>query len=66
LVRRKLTPFAQSSELPPPKATIESTPSGAAKARPRSTIEASGFVSNSWNRATDTPAASSNLDARST
>jgi hypothetical protein len=40
-----LIPFAQSSELPPPIATIESTPNMAARSRPASTIAESGFAS---------------------
>ena len=40
-------PLAQSSELPPPMATMESMPSGAANARPASTIALSGFASKS-------------------
>ena len=46
LVRRKLIPFAQSRELPPPRPMIESTSRGAAKARPVSTIALSGFAPN--------------------
>jgi len=50
LVIRKLIPLAQSSELPPPIATIESMPCQAADARPASTMRVSGFTSKSWNK----------------
>ncbi len=44
LVSTKLMPFAQSSELPPPIATMESTPHAAAWIRPVSTMFVSGFA----------------------
>jgi hypothetical protein len=47
LVSRKLIPFAQSSELPPPSATMESTRSGSANRTPDSIIVLSGFSPNS-------------------
>ena len=40
-------PLAQSSELPPPIATSESTPEEAAWTRPASTIRVSGLLSKS-------------------
>ena len=57
LVKRKLIPFASSRELPPPNATSESISSGAAKARPASTISQVGLLSKSWNRRVMMPAA---------
>ena len=52
-------PFAQSSELPPPRATMTSMPCGAAMSRPRATIAESGFSPKSWNVTTSRPATSS-------
>ena len=49
-------PLAQSSELPPPSATMPSTPASAATARPASTIALSGLASNAWNTVDSTPA----------
>ena len=39
-------PFAQSSELPPPSATIESIRCGTANRAPAATMSLSGFSSN--------------------
>ena len=55
-------PLAQSSELPPPSPMIESMPSGAANARPASTIAESGFSPKSWNGMAATPAASRRVE----
>src|SRR3990172_431185 len=65
-VRRKLTPFAVSMELPPPKPMSESMPASAATARPRSIIRLSGFSLKSLNVATSIPEARRIPRARST
>ena len=57
-------PFAQSSELPPPSATMESAPHARATSAPRITIAPSGSWSNS-NVATSMPAWVSSVRARS-